>query len=342
MQILLPTRHAKFQVVSLPEFEAASALKVSSDIGQKQIRYLALRGGKVLVTPQPRLQSGFFSVLEPETLDPKLYQEVATAAGVAKYARHLGLGARFKVDLVIVGSVAVDPSTGARLGEGEGLTDLEYGFLRLIGAIDDSTVIVTSVHDKQLVNDIPVGKLAVHDFPVDVICTPTQIIRTNTTIAKPKGIFWEMLSPEKFVQFRILQELRRRIEQDTGQRLMVGGGERPSLIPERSIFPQPSPALRPNSVQPFPKQGLFIWCFDDLVTPEELKTHLDKLGISVVKVDVFPKKGPVPAMARALLPGGEDIDRLVAIVDKSDLRGQLIRCQVDKAYEPQTYGRRMR
>lgn len=43
------------------------------------------------------------------------------------------------------------------------------------------------VHDKQLVNDIPVEKLLVHDVPVDIICTPTQVIFTNWTIPKPQG-----------------------------------------------------------------------------------------------------------------------------------------------------------
>lgn len=47
---------------------------------------------------------------------------------------------------------------------------------------------MTAVHDKQLVNDIPVEKLLVHDVPVDIICTPTQVIFTNTTIAKPQGM----------------------------------------------------------------------------------------------------------------------------------------------------------
>jgi len=45
-----------------------------------------------------------------------------------------------------------------------------------------------TVHDKQLVDDIPVEKLLVHDVPVDIICTPTQVIFTKTTIPKPQGL----------------------------------------------------------------------------------------------------------------------------------------------------------
>jgi len=92
--------------------------------------------------------------------------------------------------------------------------------LRYMGAIDDSTPVVTSgrcgfsllncsypvlfiknlkprvlifysylfaVHDCQLVDDIPVEKLLIHDVPVDIICTPTQLIYTSTSIPKPQG-----------------------------------------------------------------------------------------------------------------------------------------------------------
>lgn len=49
------------------------------------------------------------------------------------------------------------------------------------------TISMLTVHDKQLVDDIPVEKLLVHDVPVDIICTPTQVIFTKTTIPKPQG-----------------------------------------------------------------------------------------------------------------------------------------------------------
>lgn len=56
-----------------------------------------------------------------------------------------------------------------------------------LGVIDESTLVVTSVHDEQLVNDIPVDKMLRHDVPVDVVCTPTQTIFTHTKIPKPTG-----------------------------------------------------------------------------------------------------------------------------------------------------------
>ncbi len=48
-----------------------------------------------------------------------------------------------------VGSSCVDRN-GCRLGKGEGFAELEYGVLRWMGAIDDNTPVVTTVHDCQV------------------------------------------------------------------------------------------------------------------------------------------------------------------------------------------------
>ncbi|XP_027923337.1 5-formyltetrahydrofolate cyclo-ligase-like protein COG0212 [Vigna unguiculata] len=218
----------------LDVFQVAQCVKVNPDSPQKQVRFLTLSDGKKLLTPQPRLRTGFFSVLESSMLTLDTMKEACTSVGVAKHGRPIGLDEKIKVDLIVIGSVAVDPRTGARLGKGEGFAELEYGMLRYMGAIDDSTPVVTSVHDCQLVDDIPVEKLKIHDVPVDIICTPTQVIFTHTTIPKPQGIYWDKLSPEKLGQIRILRELKKRIEQETGTKLPTGPSEKLPPTAQRS------------------------------------------------------------------------------------------------------------
>ncbi|XP_042036654.1 5-formyltetrahydrofolate cyclo-ligase-like protein COG0212 [Salvia splendens] len=215
-----------WQLSELQVFKEAKCVKVNPDTPQKQVRFLTLNGGKKLLTPQPRLRTGFFSVLEYSMLSPDTIKESCTSVGVAKYGKPIGLEEKIKVDLIVVGSVAVDPKTRARLGKGEGFAELEYGMLRYMGSIDDSTPIVTSVHDEQLVDDIPIDRLLVHDVPVDIICTPTQVIFTNTSIPKPQGIYWDKLSPEKLGQIKILRELKRKIERETGEKLPTGPSEK--------------------------------------------------------------------------------------------------------------------
>jgi 5-formyltetrahydrofolate cyclo-ligase len=45
----------------------------------------------------------------------------------------VSLDAEYTVDLVVVGSTAVCPTTGARVGKGEGFAELEWGILSLQG-----------------------------------------------------------------------------------------------------------------------------------------------------------------------------------------------------------------
>ncbi|XP_020524555.1 5-formyltetrahydrofolate cyclo-ligase-like protein COG0212 isoform X2 [Amborella trichopoda] len=131
-------------LAGLEAFKVANCVKVNPDSPQKQVRYFTLSGGKKLLTPQPRLRTGFFSMLESCFLAPGAINEACTASGFAKYGRPISLDDKIKVDLIVIGSVAVDPSTGARLGKGEGFAELEYGILRYMGAIDDSTLVVTT------------------------------------------------------------------------------------------------------------------------------------------------------------------------------------------------------
>ncbi|PIA47797.1 hypothetical protein AQUCO_01400413v1 [Aquilegia coerulea] len=136
----------------LEVFRDAKCVKVNPDSPQKQVRFLTLSEGKKLLTPQPRLRTGFFSMLESSMLTPATLNEACTSVGVAKFGRPISLDEKIKVDLIVIGSVAVDPKTGARLGKGEGFAELEYGMLRYMGAIDDTTPVVTSgkCHDLRL------------------------------------------------------------------------------------------------------------------------------------------------------------------------------------------------
>lgn len=213
------------QVEQLPEFRAARWVKVNPDSPQKEVRACVLRAGKMLLVPQPRLRTGFFSVLNPAKIEPNKYSYACTQAGVVEYGEPIGLEAKIKVDLIVIGSVAVNPANGARLGKGEGFAELEYGMLRLMEAIDDDTPVVTCIHDCQLVDDIPSEKMLCHDVPVDIICTPTRTIRVERVLPKPTGIYWDKLSPQKLGSIKILQMLKAKLEAELGHQLPSGPEE---------------------------------------------------------------------------------------------------------------------
>eukprot|EP00931_Biecheleriopsis_adriatica_P023516 TRINITY_DN14838_c0_g1_i1.p1 TRINITY_DN14838_c0_g1~~TRINITY_DN14838_c0_g1_i1.p1 ORF type:complete len:370 (-),score=64.31 TRINITY_DN14838_c0_g1_i1:35-1144(-) len=213
------------QVEKLPEFHRARWVKVNPDSPQKEVRAATLRAGKMLLVPQPRLRTGFFSLLNPTKIEPSKYSYACTQAGVVEFGMPIDLDADIKVDMIVIGSVAVNAANGARLGKGEGFAELEYGMLRLMGAIDDDTPVVTCIHDCQLVDDIPSEKMLCHDVPVDIICTPTRIIRVERVLPKPQGIYWDKLSPQKLASIRILQQLKRKLERDMGHELPSGPSE---------------------------------------------------------------------------------------------------------------------
>lgn len=185
---------------------------------------------RTLYVPQPRLRTGFFSRIRPGQVPATKYNFAATAGGMKQLAEPMDLDDRTKIDVVVIGSSAVNPETGMRVGKGEGFAELEYGMMRQLGMIDESTPVITTVHDSQVISENfpPKGKnLMKHDVPVDIIVTPTQTIHVNKAKqpAKPTGIYWDLLSREKLATIRVLQDLKARIESKTGIQLELAEQE---------------------------------------------------------------------------------------------------------------------
>src|SRR5918912_4303812 len=101
----------------------------------------------------------------------------ALAEGMPTRVEDLG-----HVDLVVCGTVAVNRA-GVRVGKGGGYSDLELGLLVEAGLVDDATTIVTTVHPLQVVDEeLPE---TAHDFRVDLIVTPDEVIRTGARRRSP-------------------------------------------------------------------------------------------------------------------------------------------------------------
>jgi len=100
------------------------------------------------------------------------------------------------VDLVICGTVAVNRQ-GARVGKGGGFSDLEVAFLVEAGVIRPDTVLATTVHPLQVVDE-PIPE-TIHDFRVDLIITPDEAIWCAEP-HRPPGILWEHLDQDKIAE----------------------------------------------------------------------------------------------------------------------------------------------
>jgi len=185
----------------------AATVKANPDAPQWPVRQRALEDGKTVFMAVPRLaeKDPFF------LLDPAHLRDTPRAAssikGASKSARRVAVDALTPVDLVVAGSVAVS-SDGARLGKGGGFSDLEFAVARQAGLIGDATLVVSTVHELQVVD---AGRIPVtsHDVPLDVIVTPDRVIRCRRR-KRPVEIRWDELTDDKIAAIPILQRLHRR------------------------------------------------------------------------------------------------------------------------------------
>ncbi|NXS59746.1 MTHSD protein, partial [Brachypteracias leptosomus] len=204
-------------IKELDVFNRAREVKVDPDKPLEGARLAALQARKTLLVPTPRLRTGLFNrIVPPSGATKEVLRICATSQGVKDYSVPVGLDGKARVDLVVVGSVAVSEE-GWRIGKGEGYADMEYAMMVSMGAVQEDTPVITIVHDCQVV-DIAEELLDDHDLTVDYILTPTRIIKTNCKRPKPQGIMWHKASDlcycyEMLGKIPILKSLRFREKQ---------------------------------------------------------------------------------------------------------------------------------
>lgn len=182
---------AAARLADVPEWQAAGVVKSNPDAPQLPVRRRARRDGKTLYMAVPRLAAAkpFVRVESDPTIKRGL------AEGVPVAVEDLG-----HVDLVVCGTVAVNHA-GVRVGKGGGYSDLELALLVEAGLVDDATTIATTVHPLQLLDEeLPESA---HDFLVDLVVTPDEVIRTRARRRSP-GVIWEQLDREKIAAIPVL------------------------------------------------------------------------------------------------------------------------------------------
>jgi len=182
---------AAARLAALPEWRAARTLKCNPDAPQRAVRLRALREGKDVFVAVPRLRAErCFIHLDPRRIPAARLAAAATIGGAAALGVPVAPRELPHVDLVVAGSVAVN-RRGARVGKGGGYSDLEFALAAELGAVDARTTVVTTVHDLQVVDGaIP---MTAHDVPVDLVVTPTRVLRARRAPARPRGIRWDEL-----------------------------------------------------------------------------------------------------------------------------------------------------
>ncbi|MFE2675192.1 5-formyltetrahydrofolate cyclo-ligase [Streptomyces hygroscopicus] len=173
-------------------WQTARVIKAVPDKAQLPVRARALQEGKRIYMASPRLATeNPFYLLDPEKLSVPP-NEAAERRTAAKVAQPVGVHEMPVVDLIVCGSVAVNPE-GVRLGKGAGYSDIEVALLQEAGLIGPNTLIATTVHPLQVVKEaLPESE---HDFRADLIVTPDETIECPPH-PRPPGIFWDRLDPD--------------------------------------------------------------------------------------------------------------------------------------------------
>ena len=184
---------AAARLASLPAWRAARVVKANPDAPQLPVRARALADGKLLYMAVPRLADERpFIRLDPERLGVPS-RRAASITGSTRAGRRVDVAELQPVDLVVCGSVAVNRQ-GARVGKGGGFSDLEFALLVEAGLIGTDTVLATTIHPLQVLDEaLPE---TAHDFRLDLIVAGQEVITSHRT-RRPQGILWEHLDAAK-------------------------------------------------------------------------------------------------------------------------------------------------
>ncbi len=194
-------RTAALKLVRKDLFREAEVVFSSPDLSLQPIREEVLKTGKTLVMVSPGF-SGFVIVNGAEIPGHRA-AVAATPRGALTFGRRVKVPEDIEVDLILAGSVAVD-RRGGRLGRGDGQQDMEYAILRELKLVDEQTPVITTVHDLQVVSEVP---MLYHDLPVDYITTPTAFLKVSSGYKKPAGIIWDIVSMETVEKLPLLKIL---------------------------------------------------------------------------------------------------------------------------------------
>lgn len=193
------------------EFKKAQNIKINFDRPQKGVLIEALKSDKTIYISGDRKSVALLDKVDGIALKadhPDLDEKsIGDIFRTKNFKTEVPLTEKIELDMILIGSMVVGKN-GRRIGNENGFNDLELGILTHIGAVTDKTLIVTTVHDDQIVDDLPSDIFEKFDYPVDIIVTPTQVIKVERTLKRPEGIYWELLNERRVEVSPTLQHLK--------------------------------------------------------------------------------------------------------------------------------------
>ena len=203
-------KEAARNLTKTKEFKNAKVIKVHPSLNATSFREYVLRSGKTLLVPPLPGHDFLYFRVDSSSIRNEKYNWAAQKRGFNRIGVRLQLNEIPKIDLFVVAATVVSLE-GCRAGKGKGYGEVEWAIAREIGVVDFSTPVATLVHDVQIVDssNFSCDMMEPHDLPVDIIATPTQLLRchpprnrnksnennfaSNSELSKPKGVLWDKI-----------------------------------------------------------------------------------------------------------------------------------------------------
>ncbi|EJJ31369.1 5-formyltetrahydrofolate cyclo-ligase [Rhizobium sp. CF142] len=196
------------RIEALAAFRGCRLAFVTPDNSTTELRRRLIAARVPMVTATYNIQRGFL-YLAPDAVPEGAEPYAAWLDGIEHFAKPVTLediAALGRFDFMATGASAVSVD-GVRFGKGHGFFDLEWGMFTDLGLARDTTPVAAIVHDVQVVEDHL--QMNETDIPVDLIATPTRLIRVERPGRRPRGVKWELLTTQEIQQIPPLSELAR-------------------------------------------------------------------------------------------------------------------------------------
>lgn len=195
-------------IEALPAYQQSNLAFVTPDNSLVELRRRMLTAGKPFVVSTYNILRGF-RLMTPGCVPKGHERYAAWLDGIEHFGKPVSLeeiSSLGRFDFMATGASAVSID-GIRFGKGHGFFDLEWGMFTDIGLADDSTPVIAAVHDVQVVDEkLPASET---DIVVDLIATPTRVIDVVRQSRRPRGIKWDLITPERIAAIPPLKELAR-------------------------------------------------------------------------------------------------------------------------------------
>lgn len=198
------------------EFKAANSIMVNIDLAQEQVKLEVIKARKTLFVSATQKSNNIYAKIkncDPDDVDLAAQKKIIKLHGPEDTFEEIDIDGIEKLDMVIVGSCAVSRQ-GHRIGKGNGYVDLDIGIQTQLGIITKDTLLVTTVHDVQVYDTLPENLFQSYDLPLDLIVTPTEVIRVKQRLARPTGIEWNLLSSRRLEIVPVLKIIKEREEKN--------------------------------------------------------------------------------------------------------------------------------